>query len=109
MFPLHLFIFTITLPIILYQLIIFSIFLVISLIINSSKLKKYSVRLLVSIDQLVNTMFGGFEDETISSRLGKDRYRNWITTKLSSFLDWFESDHVEKSIEDDEGNDKSLL
>lgn len=73
-----------------------------------SKLKKYFWNILISIDQFVNTVFGGDPDETISSRLGKDRDKNWFTTHLSSFLDWFESDHVEKSIEEDEGKDTSF-
>lgn len=73
-----------------------------------NKLKKYFWNILISIDQFVNTVFGGDPDETISSRLGKDRNKNWFTTKLSAFLDLFESDHVEKSIEEDEGDDNSL-
>lgn len=73
-----------------------------------NKLKKYCWNLLISIDQLVNTIFGGDPDETISSRLGKDRKKNCVTKFLSWFLDRFEGSHVEKSIEDDEGKDKSL-
>ena len=34
-------------------------------------MKRYIWNLAVSLDQLVNTIFGGYPDETISSRLGK--------------------------------------
>jgi hypothetical protein len=34
-------------------------------------MKQYVWRLLIAIDQLLNTLFFGDEDETISSRLGK--------------------------------------
>lgn len=72
------------------------------------KIKKYFWNILISIDQFVNTVFGGDPDETISSRLGKNRNRNSFTRFLSDFLDLFEWKHVEKSVEDDEGDDKSL-
>jgi len=69
-------------------------------------MKKYFWNLLISIDQLVNTIFGGDPDETISSRIGKHvhwrgdtGWRLW----LSKFLDLFERDHTLKSIEEDEG------
>jgi len=34
-------------------------------------IKKYFINLAISIDQLVNTILGGYPDETISSRAGK--------------------------------------
>lgn len=72
------------------------------------KIKKWFWNILIAIDQLVNTIFGGDPDETISSRLGKNRNRNSFTRFLSDFLDLFEWKHVERSIEEDEGKDKSL-
>ena len=71
-------------------------------------MKNYFWNILISIDQFVNTVFGGDPDETISSRLGKNRNQNWFTRQLSKFLDLFESNHVEKSVEKDEGDNKSL-
>ena len=41
-------------------------------------MKSYLKRLALSVDQLVNTITGGSEDETISSRVG----RNSIAGKL---------------------------
>lgn len=72
------------------------------------KFKKYLWNLLISIDQFVNTLFGGDPDETISSRLGKRRNANWFTRMFCAFLDMFEWNHVEKSIEEDEGKDEVL-
>ena len=69
------------------------------------------VNVLTSIDQLVNTIFGGDPDETISSRLGKleKKYDGKIPRRrpLSAFLVWalnkIDPGHCEKGIEDDEG------
>jgi hypothetical protein len=67
-------------------------------------MKKYILNILISIDQLVNTLFGGDPDETISSRLGKSP--NSIMAKiLNPLLNLFQKDHSKKSIEEDEGKD----
>jgi hypothetical protein len=34
-------------------------------------MKQYIWNILISIDQFFNTIFGGYPDETISSRMGK--------------------------------------
>jgi hypothetical protein len=44
---------------------------------------KWLLNILISIDQLVNTIFGGSPDETISSRLG----RNYPNSVLAKFVD----------------------
>jgi hypothetical protein len=44
---------------------------------------KWLLNILISIDQLVNTVFGGSNDETISSRLG----RNYPNSVLAKFVD----------------------
>jgi len=70
-------------------------------------IKLYLINFLVSIDQLLNTILGGYPDETISSRIGKYIRRNspgWLPNKLNKFLGFLEKDHCVKSIEDDEGN-----
>lgn len=57
--------------------------------------------LAVAHDQLANVAFGGNEDETISSRAGRGArkgIRKWCI--LCRFLDWFDPNHCEKSIED---------
>ena len=75
-------------------------------------------QLLISVDQLLNTLLGpvlnrlyfggpgpwGHPDETISSVLGKFRYAGILADYqtalwLYRFLNWLEPDHCEKSVE----------
>ena len=70
-------------------------------------LKKYFWNLLISIDQLVNTIFGGDPDETISSRTGKLMHKRAWAKYLARFLNLFEDNHAKKSIEKDEGKDRT--
>jgi hypothetical protein len=64
----------------------------------------YFRRLFVSVDQLLNVIFGGDEDETISSRIAKDTRRGRkFACFLCRILDWLDPDHCEKAIERDEG------
>lgn len=66
-------------------------------------MSKYFWNILVSLDQLANTILGGDPDETISSRIAK---RKCLLCKLFCFvLDLVHSDHCAKSIEADEGKD----
>jgi len=70
---------------------------------------KYFYNIFVSIDQLLNTLFAGDPDETISSRIGKalrDGSTNKILINLSNFLSWIQPDHCKYSIEEDEGGDQ---
>jgi hypothetical protein len=77
---------------------------------------KYCWNILIAIDQLVNTLFGGDPDETISSRLGKwtilgNRLTGTrkIIYKVANFsVELFERDHFKKSIEPDEGDRKII-
>ncbi|WP_412470543.1 MULTISPECIES: hypothetical protein [unclassified Halobacteriovorax] len=64
--------------------------------------KRYGWNVLISLDQLGNTILGGDPDETISSRAGKNRHR-WHWNALATVLDWIDPNHTEKAIEDDEG------
>lgn len=72
---------------------------------TTDKIKKYFWNLLIAIDQFFNAVFGGDPDETISSRTGKLQHKRAWAKCLADFLDLFEKDHVEKSIEEDEGTD----
>lgn len=73
---------------------------------------KYLWNILIAIDQLINTMFGGDPDETISSRMGKwaraGRNKKGLRKKIYKISHWvvelFEKDHFKKSIEEDRGN-----
>ncbi|WP_042886341.1 hypothetical protein [Cupriavidus necator] len=72
-------------------------------------MKRYLWNLLISFDQLVNTIAGGSPDETISSRAGKamQQGRRWGCI-LCRFLNWIDRDHCAKSIEPDEGTDAAV-
>lgn len=71
-----------------------------------AKTKKYLFNILVSLDQLGNTLTGGDPDETISSRLGK-HYNNSL---LAQFVDLIfpGRTHSKDSIEPDEGKNSVL-
>jgi len=68
-------------------------------------MKRYMWNFLIGIDQLANTVFGGFPDETLSSRMGKRvRLGNCpFCTFMCNVLHLFDKDHCNKSIEEDEG------
>ena len=64
---------------------------------------RYLINVLVSIDQLINTIFGGDPDETISSRLGKNYPKSFLTKTVNFIFFWDNGIHCEKYIEEDEG------
>lgn len=61
----------------------------------------YLLRVLIAIDQLVNTLFGGMPDETISAKLWRLRYRQpyKILRYIVDTLFWFDKDHCRTSYE----------
>jgi hypothetical protein len=67
--------------------------------------KRYIWNLLISLDQLMNTILGGFPDETMSSRMGKHVAKKDcpFCNFVCKFLNLFQKDHCVKSIESDEG------
>jgi hypothetical protein len=67
--------------------------------------KRYFWNVLISLDQLLNTLLGGDPDETLSSRMGKKvkQRKCWACKLICSLLDLIQSGHCEKSIERDEG------
>ena len=77
---------------------------------------KYFWNILISIDQLFNTIFGGDPDETISSRVGKwqragNHTKGWkrgVFAITNPVCEFFEKNHFKKSIEEDEGSDEIL-
>lgn len=66
--------------------------------------RKYLMNLLVSIDQLANTLLGGDPDETISSRAAKGQDR-WWWRWLGYLLEWIDPGHLARVVERDEGGD----
>jgi len=65
--------------------------------------KKYFLNILISLDQLANTIAGGDPDETISSRCGKREIG--ICRYLCLMLQKLDKEHCKKNIEKDEGRD----
>lgn len=68
------------------------------------KVCKYIWNILISVDQLANTILGGDPDETISSRAGKKQGSQRWAKILCWFLNKVDSNHCQKSIEEDEGS-----
>lgn len=74
-------------------------------------IKKYLFNILISIDQLCNTILGGDPDETMSSRMGKhlaNHVKCPVCTLLCRMLNIIQKDHCVKSIEKDEGKDQTF-
>jgi hypothetical protein len=68
-------------------------------------MKRYIWNILISIDQLFNTVLAGDPDETISSRMGKRaRKGDKLGKVICKILSLFDKGHCEKSIEEDEGS-----
>jgi hypothetical protein len=66
-------------------------------------MKKYIWNILVSLDQLGNTLLGGNPDETISSRMAKRaRKGDKLGIRVCKILNYFDEGHCEKTIELDE-------
>lgn len=67
-----------------------------------SKIKLYAYNLLISIDQLANTLLGGSPDTTISGRCYRHR-DHWAAALAVRFIDflfsWHEQEHCRKSYE----------
>lgn len=73
---------------------------------TNKKTSSYTVRVLLSIDQFFNTLTGGDEDETISSRIGKKvetKENCWFCTITCKLLQLIDKNHCQNAIERDEG------
>ncbi len=68
-------------------------------------MKRYIWNLLISIDQLCNSILGGDCDETMSSRMGKHvaKRDSFLCNVLCKLLNLIQKDHCIKAIEKDEG------
>jgi hypothetical protein len=62
----------------------------------------YFFNILISLDQLGNTLLGGDPDETISSRCAKNQDK-WYWYSLGQVLEFIDPGHLEWAIEYDEG------
>jgi hypothetical protein len=68
-------------------------------------IKKYVLNLLISLDQLLNTILAGDPDETLSSRMGKRLETCKLCAIVCKLLDRIDPRHCHKTIEADEGKD----
>lgn len=57
------------------------------------------MQFLIALDQLINTLFGGWADETISSRAWRQRHkRRWsIAVKLIDWIFFWDPNHCENA------------
>jgi hypothetical protein len=75
-------------------------------------LGRYVVNVLISFDQLGNSILGGDPDETISSRIGRIKAKwggeipRWrVMTRFTAWwLDKIDPGHCEDAVEHDEGD-----
>lgn len=67
-------------------------------------MRRYIHNILISLDQLLNTVLGGDPDEVLSSRIAK-RQDVWIWRQLGAVLEWIDPGHLEAALEKDEGKD----
>lgn len=60
---------------------------------------EYFFNVLVSIDQLINTLANGDPDETISARTWRERPNSNLRRVIDWIFSWYEKDHCKKSYE----------
>jgi len=67
-------------------------------------MKKYLYNLLIAFDQLINSILGGFCDETLSSRMGKhvEKKDGWLSIIICKMLNLIDKNHCKDAIEEDE-------
>jgi len=78
-----------------------------------SKLRRYILNLLISLDQLGNSLLAGDPDETISSRIGRIKQKwggkipRWrcFTRWADWVLERIDPNHTVEAIEHDEGGE----
>jgi len=65
----------------------------------------YIWNLLISLDQLFNTILGGYPDETMSSRMGKNLMKKncRLCKFICGLLNKIDKNHCIDAIENDEG------
>lgn len=74
------------------------------------KVGKWTLNVLIGVDQVVNAVICGDPDETISSRAGKLRKNKvWsFPAKVINTLFFWQKNHSMEAIEEDEGKDGLL-
>ena len=72
-------------------------------------LKKYLFNILISLDQLANTILGGSPDETISSRLERNYDDSWMEKSVNWLFRWQGGEHCDKSLEPEDRSKDSII
>jgi len=68
--------------------------------------KRRAWNILITIDQAANVYAGGDPDETLSSRAAKKVHlKGW--NRFGRLLEWIDPNHLEKTIEEDEGSNSA--
>lgn len=70
--------------------------------VKTPNIKNYLAKLFYSIDQFFNALLFGNEDETISSRLGRNKEKCKFCQLLCWILDFIEKDHCKKAMENEQ-------
>jgi hypothetical protein len=69
-------------------------------------MRRWFWNILVAFDQLLNAATGGEPDETVSSRVGREREKSRIARMVAGVLDWIDTDHTFDSVEYEPGTDR---
>jgi len=70
---------------------------------------KYLLNLLVSLDQLGNTVLGGSPDETISSRVGRNYPGTIFEKAINWAFFWDKGTHCHDAIEPEDHGDDAIF
>jgi len=95
-------------PIIASGLLVALMVMLLGMLFKEKKVEQYGFKMLVSFDQTGNTILGGDEDETVSSRAGKRQHEQAWAKGLCNILDKVDPGHCDRYIEKDEGNNSIL-
>lgn len=69
----------------------------------ADSVKQWFVNMFIATDQWFNTLFGGAPDETISSRIDKNKETCMLCRWMCDILNKIDPNHCQKYREDDEG------
>lgn len=58
----------------------------------------YWLKVLIGLDQFSNTLLGGWPDETLSARAGRNAGKHWYWKMLASVLNRIQPDHTKMAI-----------
>ena len=73
--------------------------------------KLYVFNILISLDQLANTLLYGSPDETISSRLGRNYKKSWMKNIVDWMFSWQhrKNGHCEDAVEPVDRENEAII